>query len=412
MRLIMIAGTYQQKHCGVADYTAHLKQKLIERGIQPIILTTHKASSAAEEDDIQGVVKQWSMAELIPLTQAIHASQADVLHIQHAAGTYGFDRAIFLLPLLLKLTGWQRPIVTTVHEYGWWEWQPKGIPPRWLEWLKNWGQQHGWWDREDGFLLTQSAAIIATNSSAEATIQARLPHLQSRVYRIPIGANVEAVSVSWRANQHLWQRYGWSSDVQVIAFFGFLHPVKGLEVLLSAFQNVLVNCPHTRLLIMGGIESLALSEKSAVQYWKQLECRISELSLNNTVRMTGYVSEDIISQNLAGADVGVLPFNHGVTLKSGSLLTLMMHALPVVATRATPPEPELEALLRLIPPRSIKALTDEMIYLLSNPELRLRLGAAAYQFSQQFSWNSIADAHVAVYQTVLQQKSTTLSSML
>ena len=39
----------------------------------------------------------------------------------------------------IKLTGDRKPIVTTVHEYGWWEWQPKGIPPQLVEWLKIWG---------------------------------------------------------------------------------------------------------------------------------------------------------------------------------------------------------------------------------------------------------------------------------
>ncbi len=405
MRLVLIAGTYQPERCGVADYTAHLRQHLMQRDVEPIILTTDQASTAAaEEDKVLGVVKQWNMAYLLPLVQAIHASKADLLHIQHAAGTYGFDRSIFLLPLLLKLTGWRAPIVTTIHEYGWWEWQPKGIPSRWLEWLKTWGQQHGWWDREDGFLLTQSTAIITTNVSAGAIIQSRLPHLQPRLYQIPIGANVEVASVNQQARQQLRQQYGWSSNAQVIAFFGFLHPVKGLETLLFAFQAVLARHPNARLLLMGGVESLALPDEPASRYWQQLQHQIGELKLNTAVHMTGYINADKVSQNLAGVDMGVLPFNHGVTLKSGSLLTLMAHALPVIATRATPPEPELEQLLRLIPPRSATSLADELSDLLSNPELRQQLGAVAYQFSRQFSWNSIADSHIAIYQTVLQQK--------
>lgn len=79
------------------------------------------------------------------------------------------------MPLILRTFGYRQPIVTTVHEYGWWEWQPKGIPPELLEWLKQWGQQRQWWDREDGFLLTGSQAIITTNVEAESAICDRLP---------------------------------------------------------------------------------------------------------------------------------------------------------------------------------------------------------------------------------------------
>jgi len=76
-----------------------------------------------------------SGCDLLPLVQAVHAIGADILHIQDAAGTYGFERAIFLLPLLVRATGWRGKIVITVHEYGWWV-VTLGIPPQVVEWLK------------------------------------------------------------------------------------------------------------------------------------------------------------------------------------------------------------------------------------------------------------------------------------
>jgi len=49
----------------------------------------------------------------------------------------------------------------------------KGIPPQLVEWLKTCGPQlvgPRW------VLLTQSDAVITTNSDAEAVIHERLPH--------------------------------------------------------------------------------------------------------------------------------------------------------------------------------------------------------------------------------------------
>lgn len=129
--------------------------------------------------------------------------------------------------------------MTTIHEYGWWEWQPKWLPPSLLEWLKTWGQQHQWWDREDGFLLTHSDAVITTNRTATDTILTRLPHLRSRLHQIPIGANIAVAPVDrQQARQIIRCQYGWPETAPIIAFFGFLHPVKGLESLLTAFQQV------------------------------------------------------------------------------------------------------------------------------------------------------------------------------
>lgn len=406
MNITLIAGTYEPEHCGVADYTAHLREHLMQRGVQSTVLTTHTAAQIASDSTVHGTIAEWNIANLLPLAKAVCQTQADLLHIQHAAGTYRFDRSMFLLPPLLRMLGWKAPIITTIHEYGWWEWEPKGIPPQLIESLKMWGQKRGRWDREDGFLLTYSDAIITTNEIAQTVIQSRLPKLKASLHQIPIGANVEVAKIDRQFARHqLRQTYQWSPETPVIAFFGFLHPVKGIEVLLTAFQQVLTCYPQARLLLIGGVESLSLPGQQADDYWNKLEQLIQSLDLNPAVQMTGYLENKAVSQLLAGVDIGVLPFNHGVTLKSGSLLAFMAHALPIVATRATPPDPKLEhsSALQLIPARSSNALAEKLILLLSNSELRNQLSLAADQFSQAFNWKNIADQHLAIYQTALAQ---------
>lgn len=403
-RIAFIAGTYHPQRCGVAHYTAHLQQCLHERGFETVVLTTRAAAESVGESGVVGAVDRWHLSELPRLVQAIHASGADLLHIQHAAGTYQFDRSLFLLPLLLRISGWQQSIITTIHEYGWWEWQPKLIPAGLLEGLKVWGQQHGWWDREDGFLLTMSDRIITTNSDASRVVCERLPRLASILHQIQIGANVQAsVTHQFESHQHLRMRCGWPPDAKVFAFFGFLHPVKGIETLIQSFQKVVQSHPEARLVLVGGVESLALPRAEADQYWNRLQQLIQDNGLGMFVHMTGYLSPEEVSQCLAGADIGVLPFNHGVTLKSGSLLALFAHRLPVIATRATPPDPELEQpqLLTLVPPKNAVSLAEEMVSLLENLSLQKELGMAGYQFGQQFSWAGIGDRHQELYISLL-----------
>lgn len=392
-KVALIAGTYLPDRCGVAHYTARLRSEL---SIDTIVLTTTEAAKIANNSSVLGVVEDWNLQNLPALVQAIHHTQADLLHIQHAAGTYGFDRTIFLLPIALRATGWHKPIITTAHEYGWWEWQPKWIPSALLEGLKQWGQQQQWWDREDGFLLTQSAAIITTNDEAEKVIVDRLP--TAKVHRIPIGANIDVTECK-TARQKLLEDCSWSEEVIAIAFFGFLHPVKGLETLLKAFQTVVHQQPQARLILVGGVESLALRGADAKQYWNKLENIISELQLNDKVHMTGYVPGDVASVYLSGADIGVLPFNQGVTLKSGSLLALMAHQLPVIATRST--DLNLLNLVKQIPPRDPDTLTYALLELIGDRSERDRLAQQGYQFVQQFNWKTIAQAHLEIYRSVL-----------
>ncbi len=399
--ITIIAGTYNPEHCGVAHYTARLRNALKTLEIESVVLTTYAAAKEVNDKSVRGAVQDWRFADLISLVQAIHATDTDILHIQHAAGTYGFERAIFLLPLLLKVTGYGKPIVTTVHEYGWWEWQPKGIPPQLVEWLKMWGQQQGWWDREDGFLLTLSDAVITTNAEAELVIHKRLPQLINRLSGIPIAANVDRYPIDRnQAQQELRERYNFASDTTPIAFFGFLHPVKGLETLLPAFKKVLTTHEHARLLLIGGVESLALPLEEAKRYWDKLHAFVVELNLSEMVHFTGYLDAETASKYLLGSDIGVLPFNHGLTMKSGSLLTLLAHGLPVIGTQHNTPLPDGHP-VQLVPPRNINVLADALCQLLNHPDRRNDLGDAGCTFIQSFTWTNIGRSHLNVYQRVV-----------
>ncbi|MUG93358.1 glycosyltransferase [Scytonema sp. UIC 10036] len=399
--IAIIAGTYKPERCGVAHYTACLRNALNKLEVQSVVLTTHAAAQEVSEPEVKGVVNDWQLTDLLPLVRSLHIINADILHLQHAAGTYGFERSIFLLPLLLKATGYRKPIVTTVHEYGWWEWQPKGIPLQFLEWLKMWGQQHGWWDREDGFLLTLSDALIVTNAEAEAVIRKRLPQLNNRVLSIPIAANVDVFPIDRNtAQQLLREKYNFTIDNIIIAFFGFLHPVKGIETLLPAFQKVLETHPQARLLLIGGVESLALRGDEAKCYWDKLHTLVAELNLNNKVYLTGYLDAESASKYFSGCDIGVLPFHHGMTMKSGSLLTLLAHGLPVIATQHPTPLPENHPVY-LVPPRNIDALADALCQLLNHPEKRKYLGDVGRAFIQNFTWSNIARSHLNIYQQLL-----------
>ncbi|MBE9167013.1 glycosyltransferase family 4 protein [Pleurocapsales cyanobacterium LEGE 06147] len=398
--ITIIAGNYQPDRCGVAHYTAYLRKELAKYGVNSLVFTTQTAAKAANEASVRGVVKDWGLAQLLPLVRAVVSTPADLLHIQHAAGTYQFQRPIFLLPPLLRVFGYQKLIVTTVHEYGWWEWKPKAIPPQLLEWLKTWGQNQGWWDREDGFLLTGSDAIIATNADAQSVILNRLPHYADRLHRIAIAPNIEVAPIDrQQARQQLRQQFGWLQDTLVVVFFGFLHPVKGIEYLLSAFQKVVTECLQVRLLLVGGVESLALSAEEAKRYWHKLQGLVAELNITEQVAMTGYVDAQQASHYLSGADLGVLPFNHGITLKSGSLLALFAHGLSVIATRRTPADPDLldENLLELVPTRDAKALTEALLKLIHNKERRDRLSASGRNFVKDFTWSSIGKKHLDIY---------------
>src|SRR4051794_35256523 len=109
VRIAMVTGRADPGRDGVADYTAHLVRALGEAG------TT-----------VDPVPTDGSLRDLVATALRLRASRPDVVHVQFAPSAFGFRPWPGLLP---DLGG--APVVTTVHEYGWWS-APSWVPgPVW-----------------------------------------------------------------------------------------------------------------------------------------------------------------------------------------------------------------------------------------------------------------------------------------
>jgi glycosyltransferase involved in cell wall biosynthesis len=101
-----------------------------------------------------------------------------------------------------------------------------------------------------------------------------------------------------------------------VAFFGFVHPVKGTRQLIEAVRRM----AGLRLVVVGGFTSLALPPAEAEAYRAELA--------DDRVEFTGHLPAEEVSAVLRGADVVVLPFTAGVTAKSGSRAMVADRAWP------------------------------------------------------------------------------------
>jgi glycosyltransferase involved in cell wall biosynthesis len=402
VRVAFLPGTYRPDRCGVSHYTSRLMDELAARGVECVVLTSHEAAALHRQPAVTGATRGWGPWLLASLPGTIRRLDPDILHIQHAAGSFAFRRAVLWLPSVLRARGWTQPIVVTAHEYGWWQWQPPLLGWAWRR-LGPWGEARELWDREDFTLLAGADAIIVTHQAAAETLTRRLPGLAPRVARVPIGPNIPVLVEDERgARCALRQRFGWEAEAQVISYFGFLHPVKGLETLLAAFRRVLDSEPSARLLLNGGAQSLALQGDQAWRYSEKLQALMRELGLESVARLTGYLPDDVLSQHLAGSDIGVLPLNGGVTAKSGSLLAMWAHGLPVVATAPPGRDRAVERAAWVVRPRDEEALAAGILRLLNDVPLRRALAAEARVAVADFSWAGIAQRHMAIYRRLLQ----------
>jgi phosphatidylinositol alpha-mannosyltransferase len=181
---------------------------------------------------------------------------------------------------------------------------------------------------------------------------------------------------------------GRSGDV---VFIGRNEPRKGLPVLLRAWPRV-----HART---GARLRLVGADPLSVRWL----ARRQGFSLDG-VDLLGGLYEEELTQELLEASLLVAPSLGGESF--GMVLTRAFScATPVVASNiegyaAVADHGETGI---LVPPGDDQALAAGLIELLSDEERRLRLGAAAREEAERYSWKRIAARLVEIYQSLAEQ---------
>lgn len=397
MRIVQVCGTYSPSRCGVAHYTARLAESLAACG-EDVALAGRPGSGNSPVTFLPIRTREWSLPAVMELLKLAFQWRADWLHLQYAPGSFDHRRIVTVLPLLARSWPGGPKVAVTLHEYG--GWPLHALPPfaRITDAAFQIAERSGWGDRESLALMSLSHLAIVTNQDHFTTVRERSTQLASRLRIIPIGPNVGPDTIPAVQRTEARVALGVASDTRVAVFFGFVHPVKGVETLLSAFRRARQQYPRLRLWIVGGVESLALRGEEATDYEQKIRGQIAEQDLDDVVDMTGFVSDAEAALRLRAADIAVLPFNHGVTFKSGTLITCLSMGLPVLATYGG----YLGSLqhgksIWLVPPKDPTALSDAMVLLAAEPEVRARIAREGAALSQNFRWPVIAQQHGSAY---------------
>lgn len=164
-----------------------------------------------------------------------------------------------------------------------------------------------------------------------------------------------------------------------------LHPVKGLDKLVKAFEHVAPDFPDSELVIIGEGD-----ERS------RLERLITSLGLSGRAHLAGHVSR--AAELLPAFDIFVLPSRSEglgyVLLEAGAA------SLPVVATDVggIPEIIEDHATGLLVPYGDIPALIGALLSLARDAELRRTLGSALHdKVAREFSLARMRDETFALY---------------
>jgi len=183
-------------------------------------------------------------------------------------------------------------------------------------------------------------------------------------------------------------------DAPLVLFLGRLHSVKGLDLLIPAFDSVRRDIPDAQLVIVGPEND---------DYGRKVRGWVQERGLTKAVHFIGHLDGADVIQAYVDADVFVLPSyteNFGMTV-----VEAMVCGLPVVISDQVNIHREVaESGGGLVTRCDADEVAQALITLLKDRERRRGMGEAGRQFVQQrYTWPVIVDALTHEYENVIKR---------
>ncbi len=223
-------------------------------------------------------------------------------------------------------------------------------------------------------VLRDAHKVVALTKNMKNDMQ-KIHHREILV--IPNGIDTEKFDLL-PDKESIRKEIGLSNGDRVIIFAGNLRPVKGVEFLLSAMDTVIQKEANAKLILVGG--------GSQIDYLKKT---VAQLHLEKYVIFTGELLNEEVLLYLAASDIFVLP-----SLSEGfSIVTLeaMVCGLPVIATEVGVLPEIIENGVNgfLVKSKDSKAISENLLKLLGDDTLRVRISGNNKKKAKDYSWTGI-----------------------
>lgn len=380
---VAFVSTYPPRRCGVATFTSDLISAVhaADAGVvADIAAIDERLVVRAYGGEVRWRISQGTPAGYTGAANAIAASDADVVAVQHEFGLYGLwrdeawdgDRWIegtYEDHLAGFLRAVRKPTLVTLHTV-----LPEPSPAV-REAVRTFATA------SDGLVVMAETAVGILRDTYEVTtpitvIQHGMPHIE------PVG------------RRRLKEKLG-LQDRAIVSTFGLVGPGKGLEYVIEAMPWVVARHPEALYLIAGQTHPELLRHHGE-EYRNKLIEIVEALGLGDNIRFVNqYLAQDDVIEFLLASDIYVTPYLDPNQITSGTLSYALGAGKAVIST---PYLHAREALADdrgvLVDFRSPEGLAEAINRLLDDPDEKARLERDAYAYANEFTWPKTGERFV------------------
>ena len=261
--------------------------------------------------------------------------------------------------------------------------------------LDSWSLRRSYWQKQLVWYLYERKNLTSANvfhaTSREEYLSIRDLGFQQPIALIPNGVYVENLDTK-PSRDILINIFPELKEKKWLLFLSRIHPKKGLDNLLFAWDNIATSFDEWHLIIAG---------PDLIGYQAKLESIVTGLGLEQQVTFAGMLSGIIKQAALNNADLFVLPSyseNFGIVIAES-----LANAVPVVTTKNTPWEDLLTYNCGWWIENNQQALTLALTEAMEmSPQQRKAMGLKGRNLvKQKYSWDFVAREMASVYQWML-----------
>lgn len=389
MKILIVHDTYYPDVNGAAIFTHRLALNLKNRG-HDILVIAPSTKLKSHYDEHEGVksfrvrsfpvlfVNDFRFSPGIftksMLKKVVKEFAPDLIHFQ---GHFFLSRVVFSIAGKLKI-----PVMGTNH------FMPENLSHylKMGEKVKSMIESFGWWT----FNRMYKNLTFVTSPTQSAANLLYKNGFSKNVEPISCGIDLEKFNRNQCGKVDVRKKYS-LPDKPIMIFVGRLDREKNVDFVLKAFKEILKIIDIHFLIVGKGTELVRLKELS------------KELKISNHVTFTGYAPDADLPDLYGISDCFVLACE--AELQSIATMQAMGFGLPVVAVDAV----ALPELVHdgengyLFKPKDLIGLSESIVKIFSNDELRAKMGEQSLKIIQKHSINDVMKKYEDLYQNLLKK---------
>jgi glycosyltransferase involved in cell wall biosynthesis len=241
---------------------------------------------------------------------------------------------------------------------------------------------------EKPWLQAAAAIQVLTEQEAQGVVTLGIV---APTLLVPNGLPRQSLETSISSNL-FFKSYEELRGREIILFLGRLDPIKGLDLLVAAFNELANDYPNAHL-VLAGPDSIGYGDTLRKAFVRDI--------LERRVTFTGLLDGDMKLSVLAATSVYVAPsYSEGFSL---SILEAMAARLPCIISRNCnfPEAAEAQAVLEI--PNSVFDLIGAIKWSLQNKDAANQMGQRAHALiKERYTWDTLVNRSIGAFRQIIE----------